>query len=86
MRPQERQKVLPATPGMIAAYADNLSIREVAETWGLTYNGTRNALLRAKVELRPRGAGYDTPTTEVYARHTLMAKRERAAGLIGRMR
>jgi len=48
--------VPPCPPGMVNLYQqDGASIRQLANRYGHSYNQTRNMLLRAGVQLRPRG-------------------------------
>ncbi|MFF1614167.1 helix-turn-helix domain-containing protein [Amycolatopsis sp. NPDC058278] len=54
LRPPRR--LLPPTPpGLVNAYLDGRSIRQLAATHGMPYNQTRSILLAKGVELRSRG-------------------------------
>ncbi|MEV7041145.1 transcriptional regulator [Amycolatopsis sp. NPDC051061] len=45
----------PTPPGMVNAYANGRSIRQLAVTYGMSYSQTRTILLAEGVELRRRG-------------------------------
>lgn len=54
LRPQ-RIRLPPTPPGLVNAYVNGRSIRQVATTHNMSYNQTRNILLAEGVELRSRG-------------------------------
>lgn len=55
LRPPRRILLPPTPPGLVNAYLDGRSSRQLAATYGMSYNQTRNILLAEGVELRRRG-------------------------------
>jgi len=63
-RNQFRETTLPASPSMVSAYYAGSSIRDVAESNGMSKSSARLALLAAGVTLRAPGAAAPTGRTD----------------------
>ena len=82
MRPGEEGPVAPATPGMVAAYADSLTRAEISEIWGvIEHHSMVRALKVAGVQMRA-GTRKQRPSAETYAHYRTVAEQEERAGLL----